>query len=158
MSSSGTSLGASASLSTTLGGKPRSGSVTMGRGGDLTGDGVGDGSGWFLDPTPLENSEFQSNIVNAFSADAAGGTVANGKSDFFTVVAAEMTHGMGLFGGTGVVPLWDSHTTDTGIADTAEGGGIGHFWTFVGPSIKHLMTGNNGGSGGNSFTVAVHAA
>src|SRR5206468_8272744 len=109
-------------------------------------------------PTPLENSEFQSSIVNAFSADAGLGSPAAGKSDFFTVVAAEMTHLMGLYGGTGMVPLWDAHTTDTGIADTAEGGGIGHFWTFTGPSIKHLMTGNNGGSGGNSFNGAVHAA
>src|SRR5947207_3104044 len=76
-------------------------------------DGVGDGGGWFLDPTPLENSEFQSSIVNAFSADAGLGSPAAGKSDFFTVVAAEMTHLMGLYGGTGMVPLWDAHTSDT---------------------------------------------
>src|SRR5438093_403803 len=50
MNTAGTSLGASANLLTTLGGKPRSGEITMGRGTDLTADGLGDGGNWFIDP------------------------------------------------------------------------------------------------------------
>ncbi|MGH7177477.1 MAG: hypothetical protein ACREJC_08870 [Tepidisphaeraceae bacterium] len=152
MSSSGSSLGASAGLNSTFGGKPQAGVVTMGRGGG------GTGGGWFLDPTPFESSEFQGNLVNAFSGHAQTGSPASAKSDFFTVVAAEVTHCMGLYGGLSVVPLWDAMNTNTGVPDTAEGGGIGTFWAFRGPSIKHLLTGNNGGGGGNSFPGGVHAA
>src|SRR5688572_9131160 len=61
--------GASASLNlaTILNGKPKSGTVSMGRGNN------GAGSGWFFDPTPDEHSEFQGGIVNAFSGDAHAG-------------------------------------------------------------------------------------
>jgi hypothetical protein len=144
--------GAWASLDATLGGKPKSGMIGMGKGGD------GHGSGWFLDPTPTDDSEFTGNVVNAYSADAPEGSPANGKGDFFTVAAAEITHCMGLFGGAGIVPMWDNLITDTGIPDTAEGGGVGNFWVFRGPSIKHLLTGNNGGAGGNAFPGGVHGA
>ena len=79
---------------------------------------------WFMDPTPFEHSEFLGNIINAFSGDAPGGGPAAGKGDFYTVVAAEMTHCMGLFG---------EHRCPAGLADdrtpasdTAEGGGVGN--------------------------------
>jgi hypothetical protein len=153
MASTGTSLGASASLNTTLGGKPRSGSVTMGRGGT-----IGTSSAWWIDPTPDDNSEFQGSIQHAFTGDAQSGSPAAGRSDFYTVVSAEVTHALGLYGGLGQVPTWDALTTNTGVADNAEGGGIGNFWVFRGPSVKHLMTGNNGGSGGQNFNGAVHSA
>lgn len=147
--------GASASLGSTLGGKPKSGTITMGRGGN------GAGSGWFFDPTPEESSEFQGNITNAFSGDAQGGSPASGLGDFFTVAAAEITHVQGLYGSS--LPLWSSHTTNTGIPDTAEAGSgntgsRGFFWVFQGASIKHLLTSNNGGSGGSNFGSAVHGA
>jgi len=163
MSTSGSGFGAGANLNTVLGGKPKSGTITMGAGNGSSD--VNDTNGWFMDPTPFESSEFLGNITNAFSGDAQAGSPAAGKGDFYTVVAAEMTHCMGLFGGTGVMPGWDSKTTNTGIPDTAEAGGgnagtKGYFYTFVGPSIKHLLTSNNGGSGtgGSDFMAAVHAA
>lgn len=154
VSMSGTGLGASASLNSTFGPagsqKPRSGSIFMGRGSN------NQGSGWFLDPTPDDHSEFLGNIVNAYSGDAQAGSPAAGLSDFYTVVAAEMTHCVGLYGGSSSVPSWNARNTNTGQSDSAEGGGTGQFWVFRGPSIKHLMTSNNGGPGGNVFGGAIH--
>ena len=115
-----------------------------------------DDNGWFLDPTPYDNSEFMGNIVNAFSGDAQAGSPAFGRGDFFTVVAAEMAHTMGSMAIT--LTGWTQLTTDTGIADTAEGGGTGTFWTFNGPSIDHLLTSNNGGGGGADWGSALHGA
>ena len=142
--------GASAGLGFVLGGKPKSGTITMGRGSN------GQGSGWFIDPTPNEHSEFMGNIVNAFAADAHAGSPAAGLGDFYTVAAAEMTHLLGLYGSE--LPMWSSKTTNTGVSDTAEGGGIGTFYVFRGPSIKHLLTSNNGGPGGFNWGSAIHGA
>jgi hypothetical protein len=88
--------GASAGLNTgtILNGLPKSGTVTMGRGSS------GTGSGWFFDPTPNESSEFVGNITNAFSGDAQAGSPASGLGDFYTVVAAEIAHCLGLYGNT----------------------------------------------------------
>ena len=152
MSSSGTSLGASASLTSTLNGKPKGGSVSMGRGSN------GAGGGWYIDPTPNDHSEFLGSIVNAFSGNATVGGPASGLSDFYTVAAAELTHALGLFGHSTSVPGFRNLTTNTGASDNAEGGGIGTFYVFRGPSIKHLLTSNNGGPGGSSFSGAIHSA
>ena len=57
-----------------------------------------------------------------------------------------------------MVPLWDARTTETNITDNDEGGGLGDFWVFEGPSIRHLMTDNNAGGNGNEFGGAVHTA
>ncbi|CAN5441984.1 hypothetical protein BH09PLA1_BH09PLA1_10750 [soil metagenome] len=154
MGAAGGGFGASAGISTTFGGKPKSGSVTMGSGSN-TAD-PNDDNGWFLDPTPFESSEFLGNITNAFSGDAQAGSPASGKGDFYTVVAAEMTHCMGMSSFN--PPGWATYLTNTNIPDTAEGGGIGKFWVFNGPSIKHLLTSNNGGPGGQERPVAVHGA
>ncbi len=154
MNTSGSGFGASAGISTTLSGKPKSGSVTMG-GGNGSAD-ANDDNGWFLDPTPFDSSEFLGNIVNAFSADAHAGSPASGKRDFYTVVAAEMTHCMGMSSFN--PPGWSTWLTNTGVPDTAEGGGVGKFWVFNGPSIKHLLTSNNGGPGGQERPIAVHGA
>jgi hypothetical protein len=154
LSMSGGGFGAGANLTFTLGGKPIGGTISMGSGNGSVD--ANDTNGWFMDPTPFESSEFQGPITNAFSGDAQGGSPAAGVGDFYTVVAAEMTHCMGLFGSA--MTLWSSHTTNTAIADTAEGGGRGTFYTFVGPSIKHLLTSNNGGPNGSNFGSAVHGA
>ncbi len=157
ISTGGNHNGASASLNTgtILSGLPKSGSVTMGRGSN------GAGSGWFFDPTPDDHTEFQGSIVNAFSGDAQAGSPASGLGDFYTVVAAEIAHCLGLYGS--VLPGWAARTTNTGIPDTAEAGAgntgsRGTFYVFRGDSIKHLLTSNNGGSGGSSWGSAVHAA
>jgi hypothetical protein len=154
MNTSGSGFGASASLSTLLGGKPKGGSITMGAGNGSADP--NDTNGWFMDPTPFESSEFMGNITNEFSGDAQTGSPAAGKGDFFTVVAAEMTHCMGMSSGSPVA--WTNLTTNTGVADTAEGGGIGFFYAFVAPDIKHLLTSNNGGPGGQDRLKAVHSA
>lgn len=152
MASSGSSLGASASLTSTLNGKPKGGNVSMGRGNN------GAGGGWFIDTTPNDHSEFLGNIVNAFSGDATPGGPASNLSDFYTVAAAEITHALGLFGTSTALTGFRSLTTNTNIADNAEGGGIGTFWVFRGPSIKHLLSSNNGGAGGSNFGAAIHSA
>lgn len=154
MNGAGSGFGASASLLSQLGGKPKSGRINMGAGSGSTPNGTG--NGWFLDPTPYESSEFQGNIVNAFAGDAQSGSPAAGKGDFYTVFAAELTHCIGLFGNA--APGWAALTTATTVSDTAEGGGIGQFWIFDGPSIKHLLSSNNGGSGGQNFNAAIHSA
>jgi hypothetical protein len=142
--------GASAGLGATLEGKPKSGVITMGRGSN------GQGSGWFIDPTPDDHVEFMGPIVNAYSGDATPGGPASGLGDFYTVAAAEMTHLLGLYGSA--LPGWAARTTNTGVPDTAEGGGNGTFWVFQGPSIKHLLTSNNGGPGGQNWGSAIHGA
>lgn len=159
MGASGGGFGASAGLGTSLGGKPKSGTITMGAGNGSAN--ANDDNGWFLDPTPSDSAEFLGTIVNAYSGNGSV-SPANTRSDFYTVVAAEMTHCMGLFGNS--LAGWANLTTNTGIADTAEAGSAntsgarGTFWVFNGPSVKHLMTGNNGGSGGSNFGSAVHSA
>ena len=144
----GNGNGANAQTPTTLGGKPKSGVINMGRGGN------GLGSGWFIDPTPADDSEFAGGIVNAFSGDAQAGSPANGLGDFYTVAAAETTHVLGLFGNS--LSLWSSKTTNTFVPDTAEGNGQGTFYVFRGNSIKHLLTSNNAGS--QNWGSAIHAA
>jgi hypothetical protein len=144
----GSGFGASASLATSLGGKPFSGSISMGGG---SGGGTNTDHGWFLDPTPFENGEFEGNIVNAFAGDAPSTSPAFNKGDFFTVVAAETTHCMGLFN---TLAGWTSHTTNTGIFDNITG--VGSYWTFVGPDISHLGTSDNAGSG--DFHQFIHSA
>jgi hypothetical protein len=150
MGASGSGFGASAGLNSSLGGKPKSGSVTMGAGNGSADP--NDDNGWFLDPTPYDNNEFQGNIVNAFAGDAHAGSPAQGRSDFFTVVAAELTHCVGLFGNA--LPGWHNLTTNTGIPDNASPPGF--FWTFDGPSIKHLLTSDNGGF--QDWGSAVHSS
>ncbi|MBC8109112.1 MAG: hypothetical protein H7Z14_21175 [Anaerolineae bacterium] len=154
MGAAGGGFGASAGISTTFGGKPKSGTVTMGAGSNTAN--ANDDNGWFLDPTPFESSEFLGNIVNAFSGDAQAGSPAAGRGDFYTVVAAEMTHCMGMSSFN--PPGWAPRVTNTNIPDTAEGGGVGTFYVFNGPSIKHLLTSNNGGAGGSARATAVHGA
>ena len=146
------SLGASANLTSTLGGKPKSGTVTMGPGNN------GSGGGWYLDPLPQDHTEFTGTLQHAYAGDAQASSPAFNVSDFYTVVAAEIAHCLGLFGGSSQVPGWNNRTTNTNITDNSEGGGLGTFWTFTGPSIRHLLTSNNAGPNGNVFGGGIHTA
>jgi hypothetical protein len=149
LNSSGTGFGASAGLGSVLGGKPKSGTINMG-GGNTDAD-PNNTNGWFMDPTPFDSSEFQGAIQNAFAGDASGGG-AIGVGDFYTVVCAEMTHCMGEFPSS--LTNWNSLNTNTGVADTTAGPGF--YYAFRGPSIKHLMTSDNGGF--QDFGASVHSA
>ncbi|MBC8106996.1 MAG: hypothetical protein H7Z14_10440 [Anaerolineae bacterium] len=150
MNGSGSGFGASANLNSSLNGKAKSGTINMGAGNGSAN--ANDDNGWFIDPTPFDNSEFLGSIVNGYSGNATSGGPASGRGDFFTVVAAEMTHCMGLFGSA--LPGWASRTTNTGIADTAAAPGF--LYVFQGPSIKHLLTSDNGGF--QDFGSAVHSS
>jgi len=112
---------------------------------------------WFIDPTPTDSSEFTGNIDNAFSGDAQAGSPASGLCDMETVVTAELAHILGMtsnggsrfqFGG------FNTQLTTTGTTCS----GPGDFWRFTGANGTHLMTSNNGGSGGSDFGVPVHTA
>ncbi len=159
MNTGGTGFGAAASVTSFDNGFPTAGSIGIDRGSDITGDGIGDGAGFFLDPTPLDNSEFAGNIVHAFTGDAQPGSPAAGISDLFTLVNAEITHVMGLFLAPALIqnPM-NGMVTDTGVPDDAEGGGIGTYFVFDGPNVTHLMTSNNGGGGGSDFMQLIHSA
>jgi hypothetical protein len=146
LSMGGAGIGASAGINTALGGKPKSGTISMDSGLD------GHGLLWFIDPTPFDDSEFTGNIVNAFAADAQNGSPAANLADFYTVVASEMTHCMGQFGNA--LAGWANLTTNTGLHDNATG--VGNLWVFRGPSIKHLMTSDNAGQ--QDLGAAVHTS
>src|SRR5262245_39516484 len=75
-------------------GKPVSGLILLGRGND------GHGDGFFIDPTPYDNSEFQGDMFNAFSARSDAAAV-SGLHDFHSLVLAEMTHALGVTSATG---------------------------------------------------------
>ena len=147
-----------ASTSTTIGadGKPTAGSVTINLG-DSNADGMSD---WWVDPTPNDNSEFMGTISNAFTGTAQAGSPASGRFDLFSVALAELTHNMGIANAGAATARYNTggFTTDTGIADDAEGGGIGTFWLFQGPDVAALMTNNNGGAGGSAVTFPLHTA
>ncbi len=53
-----------------------------------------DGYGWFVDPTPADNSEFS--VPTAYGLEAPSGSPAAGRMDLLTAVAHEEGHALGL--------------------------------------------------------------
>lgn len=165
MNAAGTGFGGSAGTGIGTGleaGYPVSGGIFLDRGSDTTGDGLGDGDGYFLDPTPFDNVEFDGPIQHAFTADASGTSPASGLIDFYTLVNLELTHVLGITSnGAALIqnPL-NGQVVFTGIPDNAEAGGTGEYVVFDGPSVTHLMTSNNGGPapGGSDTGALVHSA
>jgi len=144
-------------------GKPRTGSITINRG-NVTPD-PNDSNGWYLDPFPNDYSEFQGAILNPF----AGNPTAGVGGELYSVVAAEITHVLGLIspkaGGQGANfvgygLIGSGYTQPTGQRDNAEGGGTsGYFYAFNGPSISHAMTSyNSGDSDDDSWGNVIHTA
>src|SRR5262245_56880096 len=88
MDAADTRLDASAGPTGQLQGKPVSGAMRIGRGNDTSSppDKIGDGGGYFLDPTPQEHSEFLNTINNAFSGRAGSASPAVGLSDLYSLV------------------------------------------------------------------------
>src|SRR5262249_41049444 len=119
---------------------PGAGAISIERGGDVTGDGLGDGWGFFLDPTPYDSSEFQGPIINGFAGQTQAGSPAAGLGDLYTVVLHELGHVVGFAGDSGLRLQTGGFVTNTGVRD-----GPGYFWAFNGPSIAHLLTSNNAG-------------
>ncbi|MFT3788646.1 MAG: hypothetical protein QM770_21145 [Tepidisphaeraceae bacterium] len=148
-------LGAAASIDETVGGKPSRGTIRIQRGLD------GAGSGFFIDPTPEESSEFLGRIDNPFAGDAPSTSPAYGKADLYTLIALELTHCLGLFGNS--LPGWAARTHGLNIAEQGEGftppaTSVGSYWAFQGPSVSHLLTSNNGGRTGADMLEAIHSA
>ena len=164
MSSSGTgfgAVGAPASSNQPADGMPRTGSMTLGRGNDTNGDNLGDGGGWYIDPNPADSAEFDGTVTNAFAAYRSSGS----SFDLYTAVSLELTHVLGLISGTGWTYKWATtpYLSTTNLPDTAEAGSgntgtLGYYAAFRGPTIKHLMTTNNGGTGGTNWGTPIHTA
>ncbi len=127
--------------------KPRSASISLGR----TGDGT---NAWYLNPT-LFTSDFLGTPSNAFAGYAQAGSAAAGKADFLEVVTHELGHAMGFESDTRVNAL--AH--DTGVADNSSGGGIGHYYAFVGTGgFRCLLTSFNSGNPGTDAHGGEHFA
>jgi len=157
----GTGVGGGGGVSTLLGNKPRTGTITIGGGSDANGNGtVADAEGFYIDPTPYDYTEYQGNIINAFTGQATPGSAAANGNDMFTLVAAELQHTLGITstGGAGIAWRTDVNdylrlTTSDDVTDTP-----GDLWVFKSPSARVLLTSNNSGAGGVSRDVPVHSA
>ena len=151
------------------GGKPSAGTLVIGRGADTTGaldnskNPIGTGGGYFLDPTPLDNSEFTGSISNAFAgyanATASDGKAdpASGQNDLYELVLHELGHAVGFADSADL----RAHETDTKAVDTISGirgtGTTGDLWRFDSASVQHLMTSfdSGGGSSPNSSNAGI---
>lgn len=164
MNASGTGFGGGAGAPAEYDsiGHPLARAISIGRGNDTTGDGVGDGAGWYLDPTPNDYAEFAGPISNAFVGQATPGGAASGLVDLYSLVTIEMNHALGLtnFQDSGS-PRWrtnNPYISNTGVADSIDTPGT--LWTFSGgPSgVTALLTSNNGGPGGSDTGLPLHVA
>lgn len=109
-------------------GAPSAANVFIGAGLDTSGDGVGDGGGYFVDPTPDDFSEFTT-VVNAFVGDATGASPAFNLRDFYSICAHEIGHAIGMTSASG--SDWDSFilslANDSGVGDSS---GNGNLWAI----------------------------
>ncbi len=159
MRATGTGFGGGAGSYTYDNGYLTGGTITLARGNDTNADGNGDGAGWFLDPTPNDNSEFTGNIVSGYTGVAQASSPAFNMGDLFTVMNNEITHVLGISRAPALFQTPVNGTiTNTGITDNAEGGGVGTYFVFDGPSVTALMTSNNGGPSGSDTGQALHTA
>jgi Ca2+-binding RTX toxin-like protein len=133
-------------------GKPMRGSILIGSGTD------GHGAGYYLDATPNDSAEYRGNIVNAFAGDATSGGPAAGKVDFFTAVAHEMSHSLGLTADPQSAFQKDVNHYLAATGQTDQYFKAGKLWTFTGPDVRALMTSYNRFSPNGDFGVPLHTA
>ena len=160
-----TGFGASASILSESGGKPREVRITINTGRD------GHGAGWFLDPTPNQSEEFRGDlvvgegmgsIVNPYVAAPTPGGPASKEmgigGDLYSVVVLEMTHAVGLVSNPDLQLAQDAHNyiLHTGGKDSLDT--PGELLVFRGPSVDALLTTNNGGPGGTNTRDPAHVA
>ena len=135
----GTGFGASTSYggSWQLNGKPTQASIGIGGGND------GHGAGWYLDPTPTSYEEFEGNIITPYTLSATPGGPADGKFDFYSIVAIEFAHAAGLNDAGNELFTSDPnhYLTNTGRADAVCAGTL---WAYHGPDVNALFTSDNG--------------
>jgi Ca2+-binding RTX toxin-like protein len=121
-------------------GHPTAGSFTLDRGTAGQPD-----NGWWIDPTPLEHSEF-TNVLTPYAASRPEGSVG---TDLYGTINAEIAHILGLFDTAPsrfTTPVAGT-ITKTKLKDFAHGGGRGFYYVFDGPSGTHLLTSYDSGAG-----------
>jgi len=161
MRASGTGITAEASNGTVVDGKPKSGTILLDRGFDQTGDGKGDGVGWYIDSSWfvgdvtnafVDSFEYSGTITNAF----VGGGTSFGE-DLYATTAHELMHVLGITSDSRMRLQTGGLAVDTGRPDNVYCND-GNYWVFNGPSITALLTSNNGGCGGEDARRPVHMA
>src|SRR5271157_934825 len=144
VSISGQGRGGNTNTTALNAGYPTSAAISLAGGDD------GNGAGYFFDPTPSDNSEFEGTLVNDFSGLAQSGSPASNLTDFYTIITHELGHAVGF---TGFKSLYQSSSY---IHETNVPNPPAFFWVFQGPSVTHLMTSNNGGT--SDYGVPIHSA
>jgi hypothetical protein len=135
-------------------GAPTGATIFLGRGNDIDSDGLGDGNGWYLDPTPNDWAEFP-NVVNAFVGTADGGSPIANQRDFYSLIAHEMGHAMGMTSQTG--SNWrtflGAFSVDSGVADA---GGAGNLWAYSSAAVGRVVLTDSDLNG--QGVIGVHSA
>ena len=154
----GSGVGAGASNIAFTNGKPSSADITINY--RAIANSGNTSSGWWLDPSPMDNSEFTG--INANTSAWVGlPTAALGGADLLTGMLHELGHSMGLFSNSTI----NAFATDTGVVDTVNAPAsspASEIWRFDSPNVHSLWTAWNstGGTGmaGTNANGAQHAA
>jgi hypothetical protein len=138
-------------------GVPESGSIEINMNGSIG------NTNWFIDPTPMEHSEFQGTRVNTFARRAPSTlpngdpNPANGINDLRSLLIHEMGHVMGIVSGSPLLYGAGADVTVTSLPnpDDTSGAAGDRFYLFQGNTINALMTDFDIGG---TTTVAGHNA
>jgi hypothetical protein len=141
----GNGVGANASFTNSINGKPSQGAVGIGwRNIAASGN---SSNGWYLDPTPTDSSEFQGTRSNGY---VQGPTAALGGGDLFSGVLHELGHAFGLSSNASI----NAFATDTGATDVINAPAASpaaHYWRLDTPNSHTLWTGyDSGGATGGA--------